>query len=91
MVYSGAWGKLIREKNQKPKNSWYCPFKFRLMQEAKIDACTVVLYIYTIPVPSIIDFRRKRTEPGVDTELLMIGKWSLPDSTSDILFFPKIV
>ncbi len=23
MVYSGAWGKLIREKNQK---AWHCPF-----------------------------------------------------------------
>ncbi len=27
MVYSGAWGKLIREKNQKSKISWHCPFK----------------------------------------------------------------
>ncbi len=24
---SGAWGKLIREKNQKSKISWHCPFK----------------------------------------------------------------
>ncbi len=27
MVYSGAWGKLIHEKNQKSKISWQCPFK----------------------------------------------------------------
>ncbi len=27
MVYSGAWGKLIHEKNQKSKISWHCPFK----------------------------------------------------------------
>jgi hypothetical protein len=27
MVYSGAWGKLIREKNKKSKISWHCPFK----------------------------------------------------------------
>jgi hypothetical protein len=27
MVYSGAWGKLIHEKNQKQKISWHCPFK----------------------------------------------------------------
>jgi hypothetical protein len=27
MVYSGAWGKLIYEKNQKSKISWHCPFK----------------------------------------------------------------
>ncbi len=27
MVYSGAWGKLIREKNQKSKISWHRPFK----------------------------------------------------------------
>ncbi len=24
--YSGAWGKLIHEKNQKQKISWHCPF-----------------------------------------------------------------
>ncbi len=28
MVYSGAWGKLIHEKNQKQKISWHCPFKW---------------------------------------------------------------
>ncbi len=27
MVYSGAWGKLIHEKNQKSKLSWHCPLK----------------------------------------------------------------
>ncbi len=27
MVYSGAWGKLIHEKNQRQKISWHCPFK----------------------------------------------------------------
>ncbi len=27
IVYSGAWGKLIHEKNQKSKISWHCPFK----------------------------------------------------------------
>jgi hypothetical protein len=27
MVYSGAWGKLIHEKNQKSKISRHCPFK----------------------------------------------------------------
>jgi hypothetical protein len=27
VVYSGAWGKLIHEKNQKRKISWHCPFK----------------------------------------------------------------
>ncbi len=26
MVYSGAWGKQIHEKNQKSKISWHCPF-----------------------------------------------------------------
>jgi hypothetical protein len=29
MVYSGAWGKLINEKNLKSKISWHCPFKYR--------------------------------------------------------------
>ena len=27
MGYSGAWRKLIHEKNQKQKISWHCPFK----------------------------------------------------------------
>ncbi len=27
MVYSGAWGKLINEKNQKSNISWHRPFK----------------------------------------------------------------
>ncbi len=27
MVYSGDWGKLIHEKNQKSKISRHCPFK----------------------------------------------------------------
>jgi len=27
MVYSGDWGKLFHEKNQKSKISWHCPFK----------------------------------------------------------------
>jgi hypothetical protein len=26
-VYSGAWGKLIHEKNQKSKISWHCSFE----------------------------------------------------------------
>ncbi len=29
MVYSGACGKLIHEKNLKSKISWHCPFKYR--------------------------------------------------------------
>jgi hypothetical protein len=27
MAYSGAWRKLIHEKNQKSKLSWHCPFR----------------------------------------------------------------
>jgi hypothetical protein len=29
LVYSGAWGKLIHEKNQKSKISRHCPFNAR--------------------------------------------------------------
>jgi hypothetical protein len=28
--YSGAWGKLIHEKNLKTKSSWHCPFNGKL-------------------------------------------------------------
>ncbi len=27
MLFSGAWGKMIHEKNLKQKISWHCPFK----------------------------------------------------------------
>ncbi len=27
MLLSGAWGKVIHEKNLKQKISWHCPFK----------------------------------------------------------------
>jgi hypothetical protein len=30
MVYSGSWGKLIHEENQKSKILWHCPFKKKL-------------------------------------------------------------
>jgi len=33
MVYSGAWGKLIHEKNQKSKISWRCPFKAAILND----------------------------------------------------------
>ncbi len=36
MVYSGAWGKLIHEKNQKSKISWHCPFKQTYSTKSRI-------------------------------------------------------
>ncbi len=30
MLLSGAWGKVIHEKNLKQKILWHCPFKYRL-------------------------------------------------------------
>jgi hypothetical protein len=49
MVYSGAWEKLIHEKNQKSKISWHCPFKLFphtftrfVWVSAKFGTCTVV-------------------------------------------------
>jgi hypothetical protein len=27
MLFSGAWGKIIHEKNLKQKISWHCPYK----------------------------------------------------------------
>ncbi len=33
MVYSGAWGKLIQEKNQKSKISQHCPFNGAVAQD----------------------------------------------------------
>ncbi len=33
MGYSGACGKLVQEKNLKPKISWHCPFKLAQIQD----------------------------------------------------------
>jgi len=40
IVYSGAWGKQIHEKNLKSKISWHCPFKLR----SKVSLLFNVLY-----------------------------------------------
>ncbi len=32
MLFSGAWGKVINEKNLKQKISWHCPFKVNLKE-----------------------------------------------------------
>jgi hypothetical protein len=37
MVYSGAWGKLIHEENQKSKISWHCPFKGGLTPDVRLQ------------------------------------------------------
>jgi hypothetical protein len=38
-IYSGAWGKLIHEKNLKLKIWWHCPFK--------LSACTKLCKVKT--------------------------------------------
>ncbi len=38
VVYSGAWGKLIHEKNQKQKISWHCPFNYFYRKVGLIDS-----------------------------------------------------
>jgi hypothetical protein len=37
MRYSGAWGKLIHEKNMKLKISWHCPFNMYSMFITEYD------------------------------------------------------
>ncbi len=31
VLFSGAWGKMIHEKNLKQKISWHCPFKLGIL------------------------------------------------------------
>ncbi len=46
MVYSGAGGKLIHEKNQKQKISWHCPFKTFVPITSKNSAPRLFLSYY---------------------------------------------
>ncbi len=46
MVYSGAWGKLIHEKNQKSKILWHCPFKSLSLQISADEGGESVRYSY---------------------------------------------
>ncbi len=39
MVYSGAWGKLIHEKNLKSKISWHCPCKPTYFHKYLVEKC----------------------------------------------------
>jgi hypothetical protein len=48
MVYSGAWGKLIHEKNQKQKISWHCPFKRFYKSRRKRYQENFYLYFYPL-------------------------------------------
>ncbi len=45
MLFSGAWGKMIHQRNLKQKISWHYPFKCTLyntygLQESRKDLCT---------------------------------------------------
>ncbi len=46
MIYSGAWGKLIREKNQKSKILWHCPFNHVLfLQLFRLWSTTIIFFV----------------------------------------------
>ncbi len=47
MVYSGAWGKVIHEKNKKSKISWHCPFKC-FIHFNEHGHCTVFIYVLNL-------------------------------------------
>ncbi len=42
MEYSGAWGKLIHEENQKQKISWHCPLGRVQVQNVETYAFTLL-------------------------------------------------
>ncbi len=65
MVYSGAWGKLIHEKNQKSKISWHCPFNFILYGPSPmmlIFLCTFShsAYFHFVHSPVVLKKIRRR-------------------------------
>ncbi len=61
MVYSGAWGKLIHEKNQKQKISWHCPFK--QIMSISWDSPKLQIETYILPLKH--------------TEILIISEWEI--------------
>ncbi len=44
MVFSGAWGKLIHEKNQKSKISWHCSFKSEILLKIKTQFSQLFIF-----------------------------------------------
>ncbi len=66
MVYSGAWGKLIHEKNQKSKISWHCPFKVvvparQAAQPGGIGALELILELLkSLKIPPLYSVRQHR-------------------------------
>ncbi len=59
MVYSGAWRKLIHEKNQKQKISWHCPFN---ILQVLSDAWDILLLEFSIVQVYDIDFQLSSLE-----------------------------
>ncbi len=45
-VYSGAWGKMIHDKNQKQKISWHCPFNenFDFCKKKVYPKCFILIF-----------------------------------------------
>ncbi len=46
MLFSGAWGKMIHEKNNSKKIFWHCPFK--LLYSSKLSANTYSNFFFFI-------------------------------------------
>ncbi len=53
MLYSGAWGKLIQEKNQKSKISWLCPFKPVFSVYNRMYLVEIVSFLYYLSASEI--------------------------------------
>ncbi len=45
MLFSGAWGKMIREKNLKQKISLHCSFKLMNKGNSGLSVCTPIVFI----------------------------------------------
>ncbi len=45
LLFSGAWGKMIHEKNLKQKILWHCPFKLK-----ELGSCEFFPYYEPCPV-----------------------------------------
>ncbi len=65
MLFSGAWGKVIHEKNRKQKISWHCPFNLRISQCCRATLptpCTccpgpVAGFFFSTPFSSLFSVR----------------------------------
>ncbi len=55
MLFSGAWGKVVHEKNLKKKISWHCPFKGRVFKKFSKSTLDFRVILTVSPIRGVDD------------------------------------